>query len=848
MAQSHRLSSHVQPLHYKITVKPDLAQFTFNADQTISLQISKPTRQLVLHAVDLKISLAELIVGKQKTPAAKITYQVRAETVTIVFPKPVRGKANLHLTFDGLISEQLRGLYRSNYRHKNQDKQLAVTQFESTDARRMIPCFDEPSHKAKFSLEVIIPKHLQAVSNTVEQFISPHTPGYKIIRFAPTPKMSSYLLALIIGELEHVTGKSKRGVKIRIHTTPGKKSQAQFALNFTKRALDYLENYFGIKYPLPVLDLLAIPDFAAGAMENWGAITFRETLLLVDDAHSPFNQKQRVAEVIAHELVHQWFGNLVTMEWWTHLWLNESFATYMAYHVVDKLEPDWNYWTKFALDEQAFALQQDSLHATHPVEVPVKHPDEIAEIFDAISYAKGASVLRMLANYIGEDNFRAGLSWYLQKHSYKNTSSTHLWEAFEKISGMPVQKLMRIWTLEAGFPVLEARASGNQIELTQSEFKLLPRTNRKLWSVPLRVQTSQNQISEPYLIYKEKQAITLPVDFKFANLDYDDGSLTVVKYDMALLARLLPKFEDQTLTTLDRLALVRDNHLLAKSGHLPTDVYLEILQFTTQESSFVIWSEIANSLSQLQKILAGTSAQVLLTDYQLKLYSSLLQRKDIGLESKNRETHNIAMLRALAFQGAGLAGSKPVISKAKQYFTKLLRGKTVNPNLRAAVYAVITRHGNRQDLAKLISHYKNVELAIHKQQILFGLIAGAAPKSAKTILELIYSEAVRDQDRIFAIAAAINNPLIKTQAWQALIIHWSELIAKFGSSKLTGTLLSGCSSFNNPAELKAFKNFLKGKKLPGAKQAIAQTLEKIQINIAWLNRDFAIIKRYLSKK
>lgn len=849
MDKNYRLSRNITPISYYLKIQPNMADFTFTGSEIINLTISKSTKQLVLHAVDLNIHSARIVSGSL-SQELKVSYQPKDETVTLLLPKSISGKIRIYLEFTGVIGEHLRGFYKSKYTHKQQEKFLATTQFEATDARRAFPCFDEPSHKAKFTLEVIVPNKLSVVSNTVEEKVLPHKPGYKVVRFSPTPKMSSYLLAFIIGELEHISVKSKRGVKIRIHTTPGKKNQAKFAADFTKQALDYLENYFGIPYPLPVLDLLAIPDFAAGAMENWGAITFRETLLLVDNQHSSISQKQRVAEVIAHELVHQWFGNLVTMEWWTHLWLNESFATYMAYNTVDAIYPEWNFWTKFVLEEQSFALQQDSLHATHPIEVPVKHPDEIAEIFDAISYAKGASVLRMLSNYVGSEHFRVGLSHYLKKHSYKNTSSVHLWEAFEKISGKPIRKLMKAWTTESGFPMIKASLLNNKLILQQSEFKQLDNgvARTKLWPIPLRLQTGENQVSESVLVTKKQHVLETPDFSKYFNLDYDDSTLTIIAYDMPLLARLLPLLRSKQLNILDRLALVRDGFLLAKNGTWPTEVYLEILNHLDQEDSYVVWAETAKNLAQLKKSFYGTKSVELLQSFQQKLFSQILKRSNIGFLPKPKESNQQALLRGLAFLEAGLTDYKLAIQHAKQLFVQSKKRKSVDPNLKTAMYALMAKNGSKKDFAELLHLYKSTQIPAQQQQLLQGLILGVTEKDAQQLLDFTYSDAVRDQDRIFAIALCLSNPVSKSLAWQYLVQNWATIEKKFAGSKLIGQILSGANSFNSNQELRNFNEFLRGKKLPSAKQAIAQTREKIKINIKWQKRDSAEVYRWLKSQ
>ncbi|HEX3099456.1 MAG TPA: M1 family metallopeptidase, partial [Patescibacteria group bacterium] len=462
-----RLSKFVLPKKYVLQIQPDMEAFTFAGNEVIELALEKNAKEITLHSKELEITDAWWQSGKTRIDVLKTSYNTKAETATFKFIKTLpKGKGRLHIHFRGLIQESLRGFYRSQYEYKGKTMRIATTQFEATDARRAFPCFDEPSHKAVFEVSLVVPKHLTAISNTLEVAGHSATPvslkhlsGYKVVKFTPTPKMSTYLLAYIIGDFEYIQTKTKaargkKGVNIRVFTTPGKKKQAKFALDVAKRTLEFLNDYFKVPYPLPGLDLIAIPDFSAAAMENWGAVTFRESALLIDEQNSSFTSKQNVAYVIAHELVHQWFGNLVTMEWWTHLWLNESFATFMGFIAIDNIFPEWHIWTKFVMSDHASALQLDSLVNTHPIEVEVHHPDQIAEIFDAISYEKGGSVLRMLLHYIGAENFRNGLSYYLKKHSYKNTESIHLWQAFEKVSGKPVSKFMAKWVGEPGYPVV----------------------------------------------------------------------------------------------------------------------------------------------------------------------------------------------------------------------------------------------------------------------------------------------------------------------------------------------------------------------------------------------------------
>ncbi|QQS23382.1 M1 family metallopeptidase [bacterium] len=848
-----RLPNHVVPSYYHIQITPNLTDFTFTGKEKIKLAINKQSDRIVLHSLDLNISSAKWESGKQEVVAKKISYNKKAETVQVFLPKKITGKGILHLEFSGTILDGLQGFYRSKYLHNDQEKHLATTQLEATDARRFFPCFDEPAHKAIFEMEAIVPKKLQVISNTIEDEILPHhDTGLKIVRFQPTPQMSTYLLALIIGELEHLQTQTKSGVQIRVHTTPGKKSQGKFALETTKNALEFLEDYFGIPYPLPVLDMIAIPDFAAGAMENWGAVTFREKELLVDDDHTPFIAKQRIAEVISHELVHQWFGNLVTMEWWTHLWLNESFACYMAYLVVDNLHPEWNFWTKFILQEQSYALNQDSLHTSHPIEVEVHHPNQIGEIFDGISYSKGASILRMLSSYIGEETFRKGLSLYLKKHSYKNTSSIHLWEAFEKASGKPVRKFMKRWTQEVGYPMVDVSLHNNRLLLTQNKFTQLPQRASKrqrspVWSVPILPFYGKNVPTGDIELTRSSQSFPVPSNYQLIKLNDQEQSFFITNYDLPLLARLAQEVKAKEFSSVDRLAILRNTFLLAKAGKLSTDIFLELAKNLQQETSYVVWSEVAGSLNNLGQMLAGTSTEKFYNNFLSKIYGQLISKKELGFNAKDRETYNNKTLRGLAFLQSGLYGHKPSISAANQMFAQRLKGKATDPDTRLAVYATVARWGNAKAYQQLVALYKKVESAQEKQQLLLALTKFQQPELQRKVLKFFYGKEIRDQDRFLVINYSLQTSSLKKQAWKALQANWKNLERKYGSSKMLGSIISGASSFNSKQESNSFEKFVKTHDLSSAKQAVKQTREKIAIKLAWLKRDLGFVRAYLIK-
>ncbi len=841
---SVRLSPHVVPTRYKITMKPDLAKFSFTGKVEVSLQIAKPTKKLVLHAADLKVHYAVWSQGKNKIEAASITYQKKEETVTFSFPKALSGTGKLITEFEGELNESLRGFYRSSYNHKGQQKHIATTQFEATDARRAFPNFDEPAHKAIFDVSLIVPEKLSAISNTLESSIEAHDPGYKIVHFSPTPKMSTYLLAFIVGEFESVETKTKNGVKIRVFTTPGKTKHGKFALDVARRSLEYMDEYFAIPYPLPVLDLIAIPDFASGAMENWGAVTFRETALLIDEKNSPFINKERVAEVVAHELVHQWFGNLVTMEWWTHLWLNESFATYMAYKTIDHIFPQWQVMTKFVLNEYTHGLALDSLENTHPIEVPVNHPSEIRQIFDAISYSKGASVLRMLENYIGPEAFRDGLRFYLKKHSYKNTSSVHLWEAFEKTAKKPVRKIMAAWTEKPGYPVVSVTAKDNKLTLSQQRFQLLPSKDKTTWPIPMQAQIAKDRVSDVYLIQGSIAKIEINENKEFIKLNAGEHGFYRASYDPSTLASILIAATNDQLSIIDRIGLINDLGELAKAGYTSTDVFLEAFSHLAEkEDSYVVWSEMSSTLVEINNLLRSVGEGESMAKFIRPYYSKLV--KHLGWEVRSKETTAHSLLRAVAIRQAGYFNDASVIKKANQLFAGHIKGKLVHPDMRLAVYAVVANHGSVKQWQQLKDLYSKAEMDEERNRLGYALTMFRNPKLIEKTVKFIFSDDVRDQDRPIFMAIGMGNPDARPLFWTAIKENWNDIMNRFNGMGLINHIVRGTRHFCTPKELAEVKQFFKTHKHNGGEQAVRQAIEGITINANWLKRDLPAIRRYL---
>jgi len=850
--KSVRLPRYVLPSKYRIQLKPDFDNFTFSGVESISIGITQNIKSITLHSKDIDIETASLESSRFKVFADKISYDVKADTTTFHFKNGIKsGKYKLNIVFQGILNDKMRGFYRSKYNLKGKDVYMATTQFEATDARRAFPCFDEPAHKAVFNVSLVVPKGKTAISNTLPISVAEHEAGFDIVKFAPTPKMSTYLLAFIVGDFEYIERKSRRGVTVRVYTTPGKTHQAHFALDTTVRCLEFYEKYFDIPYPLNTLDMIAIPDFSSLAMENWGAITFREIGLLVDEDKTSTSSKELIAEVIAHELAHQWFGNLVTMEWWTHLWLNEGFASYIPYLVIEKLFPEWDIWERFTNDTQGVALRLDALKTTHPIEVEVHHPDEIGEIFDAVSYSKGASIIRMLAEYIGEQAFRDGLRHYLKKHSYKNTETLHLWQSFEKSSGKKVAKMMQNWTAKPGYPVVKAEIKNNNLVLSQERFFSSPISKSKakdktIWQIPIKflkiklAGSTQKSETEGYLLSRASEKF----DFgKFAlKLNPEESGFYRVSYSSELLEALREPVEQKKLSSSDRLGIVRDLFALAESSDINTSTALHFLSAYRKETDYVVWAEIAAGLAKVSKLIAKESYKPNLDILISELFTPLVHK--LGWEKSKGEPNTDSLLRSLAISMAGSAGSKAVVKEAKLKFKSK---KKVDPDVRSAVYRIVAQNGGLKEYNKLVSLYKKEHFHEEKNRIGDALGYFKNAKILKKVCEFAMSKDVRPQDTIYMLSSVGINPLGRDIWWSFVRSNWKTLVSRYGEGGLSlSRAITALSPSAEAKHFKSFKQFFATHTAPGASRAVEQVLERLESNILWLKRDGKLIAKFLN--
>ena len=817
----------VFPINYDLQFEPDFDKFKFRGKEKVLIQ-TKPTRQIVLNSAELEIKDCQIIINK-KTIRPKVRLDVKNEKLILSLPEKISGKAMLLIDFIGTLNDKLVGFYRSKYEYRGKEKLLATTQFEAADARRAFPCWDEPEAKATFDVSLIVDNNLTAISNM--PVISKKKTGKKtIFRFARSPIMSTYLLYFGVGEFEFLEGRLGKTL-IRIVTTKGKKMLGKIALQFTKQFLSFHQDYFGIKYPLPKLDMIAIPDFASGAMENWGAITFRETVLLYDPKTSSTETKQHIAEVISHEIAHQWFGNLVTMKWWNDLWLNESFATFMATKAVDKYYPEWDFWDQFLISEMTGGLSLDSLKTSHPIDVKVKSPAEVRQIFDEISYNKGGCVLMMLENFLGEKNFRIGLHNYLLKHRYNNAKGEDLWNSLALVSRKPVKQMMNSWIRQVGYPLIQATVNDSKIRLQQKRFLLENGNSRNgNWIIPVSVKTGDKLVSK--LMTKP---ITIPIDTEFGWFKINSGQKGFyrVKYDDLTLEKLGELVQEKKLSNVDRWSLQHDLFALCLSNQISLKKYLEFVKFYLEEDDYLVSADIVSNLNFIYGLLSKERFGDEIKEYNKEYFRRIFER--LGWEPRKGEKSTDTLLRNSIIGSIGKLGDDEILEEAQKRFANFLKSGSLNPDLRSAVYSLVAWNGNKKTYQLLRKLYKKAATQEEKVRFL-GTLSNFQDKTLLSkSLQFALSKEVRSQNLFVPISKMISNPYGRELVWPWIKKNWRKIVIRFGvGNPLLNKIIGTMSTESDIKKEQEMKRFFKKHKTAGTEMKLAQTLERIRINSNFL--------------
>ncbi|KAL8166503.1 hypothetical protein V2J09_008002 [Rumex salicifolius] len=835
-----RLPQFSVPKRYDVNLKPDLVACKFAGDVSIDVDIVSPTKFLVLNAADLDVDSNSVSFtsrsASQEVRALGIGFVKEDEILVVEFADELpMGVGVLKIRFEGILNDQMKGFYRSVYEITGEKRNMAVTQFEATDARRCFPCWDEPAAKAKFKLTLVVPNEVIALSNmpVIEE---KQEGSCKTVYFEETPIMSTYLVAVVIGLFDYLEDHTNDGVKVRVYCQVDKASQGKFALDVAVKTLELYKNYFAVPYPLPKLDMVAIPDFAAGAMENYGLVTYRETALLYDEKHSAAANKQRVAIVVAHELAHQWFGNLVTMEWWTHLWLNEGFATWVSYLAIDGLFPEWKIWTQF-LDQTTQGLRLDGLAESHPIEVDINHASEVDEIFDAISYMKGASVIRMLQSYIGAECFQRALASYIKKHAYSNAKTEDLWDAIEKESGEPVTQLMTSWTKQMGYPVLSAKMNDQKLEFEQSQFLLSGSAGDGQWIVPITLCCSSYDSRQNFLLKSKSECIDVG-ESSWIKVNVDQTGFYRVKYDDKLAAKLRSAIENNQLTPTDRFGVLDDTFALCTAGQLPMSSLLTLMHSYAREVDYTVLSNLIDISYKVSRIVADAAPQII--DNVKQFFTILFQypAAKLGWEPKQGESHLDAMLRGELLNALADLGDESTIDEAIKRFNVFLDDRNsvlLPPDVRKASYVAIMRKvtkTNRSGYEALLRVYRETELSQEKGRILGSLASCPDPEIVLEVLNFLLSSEVRSQDAIFGLAVCKEG---RETAWKWLTVNWDHITTVWGSGYLLNRFVSAIvSPFSSVEKAKEIEAFFANRSLPAITRTLKQSLERVNNNAGWV--------------
>jgi len=849
----YRLPRTAVPSRYDIRLEPDLTTLTFRGQQTVALEVTETISEVVLNAIELVIDSASLENDRGETIRATAALDEVTERCRLALASPAaRGRWRLRLAFRGTLNDKLRGFYRSVYKDPSGvSRTMAATQFEATDARRAFPCWDEPSFKAVFAVTLAIDPALTAVSNTaiVSETLEN---GRKVARFADSIVMSTYLVAFVVGELEATEPATVGGTRLQIWCVPGKKRLARFGQEIGAASLAFFEDYYGLPYPGDKLDLIAIPDFAAGAMENLGAITFRETALLVDETAASHAELERVADVVAHENAHMWFGDLVTMTWWNGIWLNEAFATFMEMLAVDAWKPEWQRWTTFGVSRAA-ALSLDGLHSTRPIEFPVTSPRDADAMFDVLTYEKGASVLRMLEQYLGAVTFREGVRDYLRTHRFANADTGDLWAALGRSAQQPIPAVMDGWIFRPGYPVVTvSRDQGGHLVLAQQRFNYLreplpPATAEpeQPWQVPvqLRVYAGGQPVEERVLLSEREARLRAGAGAEAIVVNAGGHGFYRVRYAPDLLDALLKRLE--TLAPIERFNLVNDAWALAVAGLMPLTAYLDLTARFRGERDRNVWSVLTASLYALNRVVEPGDRrrlEALVRDRAMPTFTALGWTPRAGEDELTRQ------LRGDLVRALGVLGNDPGVQAraAELYSAHVADPGAVDPNVLPALIAVLAYAGDAARYDEFLRRFRAATTPQEEQRYLYALAGFHDPALARQTLERLINGEVRTQDAPFVARGMLMSVDTREIAWEFVKAHWDtmdRLYPKHGMRRLA----EGVTGLATP-ELEAdVRRFFDATKPQFGGKVLAQYLEQLHVAVTLRRREAAALSGYLAK-
>jgi puromycin-sensitive aminopeptidase len=846
----HRLPGGVRPVRYDLRLEPDLEAASFTGTCAATLAIEEPTSAVVCNALDLDIDESWLTTADgRRLPTTAITLDKDTERVTFGFDEAVpAGEAVLHTRFRGELNDKLHGFYRSTFTDAGGvERTIATTQFEATDARRAFPCWDEPEHKAVFAVTLVVDADLFAVSNAseVSRTALPDDPSRHEVVFADTMTMSTYLVAFIVGPLEATDPVDVDGVPLRVVYPRGKGHLTAYALEVGAFCLRHFSAYYGIPYPGDKVDLVAVPDFAFGAMENLGCVTFREVLLLVDPAEVTQPELLNVTDVINHELAHMWFGDLVTMKWWNGIWLNEAFATFMEMHATDAFRPEWDRWATFGLSRTA-AFDTDSLSSTRPIEFPVISPDEAEGMFDILTYEKGAAVVRMLEQYLGEDEFRDGIRQYLTTHAYANTETTDLWDALETATGEPVRRIMDSWIFQGGYPLItvDLLDDGGTLRLSQHRFgyagdlgegdEPTPRhDDTTRWSVPIiftqKIAEGGVLTFEKVLLEGDSIDIALVEQAEWVLANTEGTGFYRARYAPDLLAALVAHAQSD-LSPIERYGLVDDAWASVLDGSMHADAFLHLAESFADETDLSVWQRLTGCLGSLDRLLDG-EARVTFQARVRELVGPALAR--MGDEPAPAEPDRQRSLRGALFEALGILGADTAaVARARSIAAD---PSSSDPAMAVAAVNVVAANGTPADFDEFAERFRTAATPQEEQRYMYALADFPEPAEAQRLLAMVLDE-VRSQNGALLVRRALVNRDNGALAWRFITENWDALNQRFPSNSIV-RMLDGVRSLSESEVADDVFAFFETHEVPQGDKSLAQHLERLEVNVALRARE-----------
>lgn len=847
----YRLPRTAVPSRYELSLEPDLDSASFEGTEVVHLEIQEGTEKLVLNAAELEIVEAFVVTKGGRRLAADPTYDEKLERVTLLLEDQAEpGPAQFHARFRGVLNDQLRGFYRSVFNDEDGiERPIATTQFEASSARRAFPCWDEPDLKATFSVTLVVPEQLMAISNAREIGREAAGDGKVAVQFAETVRMSTYLVAFVVGPFEVTEPIDVDGVPMRVVCPTGKLHLTSYALEAGAFSLRYFTDYYGIPYPGDKVDFIAIPDFAHGAMENLGAITYRESLLLVDPDRVGQHELMRIADVIAHELAHMWFGDLVTMKWWNGIWLNEAFATFMEMKAVDAYRPNWKRWLSFATKqgllrsaERFDALDNDALEATRPVEYEVISPDDADGMFDALTYGKGSAVLRMLEQYLGEDTFRDGIRHYLQSHRYGNTETADLWRALEEVAGEPVRDMMDTWIFQPGFPLVLLKATEGGFEASQRRFTYVQGTHPERWKVPLVVKSAEGRaisesrtlLSDPVVVSSRESRYVLVNGggYGFFRTSYPDGMLTSITASL------------DDLSELEQFVVIDDARALLMAGEVSGPDFLDLAFAYRGSEEVAIWQVLLAGIEELFHILDPSSQQDL-GRFVRELLSRQYER--LGLEPVSGEDDLAKRLRGSIVMALGrLADDPAVVEAARTAFHKTGdEPGAVDPEVAYASIFITASHGDEKTFDEFVDRYESAATPQERNRFLFALAEFPSPDLAARSVAMTLDGTIRSQDGPYFVSRLLYNRKLHPPAWNLVTENWEQMLATYPPVSFNH-VLDYMPALSEPDLAHAIEAFLDGQTFPHSDQFLARRLEELAVHRALRQRESGRLAEYLA--